>query len=188
MTDTPSYYPTRDPQKTVAELKVIIGEKFAGDKVWLELLLEQAEQREEFTENTRIALRELIAECQPQKELTMATRSTQHIHLVHCDVTVNYNGREIAGKITDTTDAENGLYISILPNAAQDADVIGVWLPLRGAKLSHELPIFPPHQMDMFIDTGRVDDLPLFSNTPQRVPASHFDPPTVSKAKQTKLF
>ena len=129
-----------------------------------------------------------VTELTQAPETHTATRSTQHIHLVHCDVTVNYNGREIAGKITDTTDAENGLYISILPNAAQDADVIGVWLPLRGAKLSHELPIFPPHQMDMFIDTGRVDDLPLFSNTPQRVPASHFDPPTVSKAKQTKLF
>ena len=43
-------------------------------------------------------------------------------------------------------------------------------------------------QLDMFASTGRVDDLPLFSGTPQRVDASHFDPPTVSKAEQTKLF
>ena len=52
-----------------------------------------------------------------------------------------------------------------------------------------ELPQAPERQqLDMFIDTGRVDDLPLFSGTPQRVDASHFDPPTVSKTKQTKLF
>jgi len=66
--DEPTYYPTYDPQKTVPELKAIIGEHFAGDKIWLELLLEHAEQNEKITENTRIALRELIAECHTVEE------------------------------------------------------------------------------------------------------------------------
>ena len=42
-------------------------------------------------------------------------------------------------------------------------------------------------QLDMFADAGRVDDLPLFSGTPQQVAESAFTPP-VNTGQQGKLF
>ena len=87
-----------------------------------------------------------------------------------------------------------GAYRAVVTNTETGARAEAMSAELKTAcdkamqKLKQQEAAPERQQLDMFASTGRVDDLPLFSGTPQRVEASHFDPKPIDPHKQTKLF
>lgn len=68
------------------------------------------------------------------------TVSPLHAILMHKRASVQWRGRTIHGRVTDTTRGENGsTFVALDPNAEKDTDILGHWFDWNVVTFSEKL-------------------------------------------------